>query len=130
VASITVERQTASVVYIAKKLDRANIKQFTVSDITNNSFVITLDEADRGKSDFVCQIGSDHIEFTPDASGKTTITVPEAYAGSSNRWVYLYQEETDAYKKSNTKDMTVSFLSATPPLPIPPASALTSPPPK
>jgi len=113
-ASITVAGVKASVVYLIEKLDRANIKQFTVSDITNNSFVITLDEADWGKSDFVCQIGSDYIDFTPNENGKATITVREAYAGSGNLWVYVYQKETDTHKKSNTKDATVSLLPATP----------------
>ena len=113
-ASITVEGQKASVVYLIEKIGREDIKQFTVSDITSNSFVITLDEADRGKSDFVCQVGGDYIDFTPDANGKATITVPEAYAGSGNLWVYVYQKETDTYKKSNTKDTTVSLLPATP----------------
>ena len=114
VASVTVEGQKASVVYLIEKLDRENIKQFTVSDITNNSFVITLHEDDRDKTDFVCQVGGNYIEFTPDTSGKATITVPEAYAGSGNLWVYVYQKETDTHKKSNTKDATVSLLPATP----------------
>lgn len=113
-ASITVEGEKAYVVYLIEKHDRENIEQFTVSDITNNSFVITLDEADRGKSDFVCEISSDYIEFAPDASGKATITVPEAYAGHGNLWVYVYQKETETHKKSNTKDITVNLLPATP----------------
>lgn len=113
-ASITVEGQTASVVYSIEKLDREDIKQFTVSDITNNSFVITLHEDDWGKTDFVCEVGGDYIDFKPDDNGKATITVPEDYAGSGNLCVCVYQEETDTHKNSNTKDATVSLLPATP----------------
>ena len=108
-AEITVGGVTAYTNYMIERLDRASIKQFAVSNVTVNSFVITLDEADRSKTDFVCQFGSETIEFTPDANGKATITVPQAYEGSNNLWVYVYQKQTDIYKKSNTKDTTVSL---------------------
>ncbi|MBQ4516001.1 MAG: InlB B-repeat-containing protein, partial [Clostridia bacterium] len=108
-AQITVGGVTAYTNYTVKRLDRDNIKSFTISDVTVNSFVITLDEADRSKTDFVCEFGSDKIEFTPDTNGRATITVPDVYAGSNNLWVYVYQKQTDIYKKSNTKDTTVSL---------------------
>ena len=109
-AQITVGGVTAYTNYTIERLGRASINQFTISDVTVNSFVITLDEADRSKTDFVCEFSDKYkIEFTPDTNGRATITVPDVYAGSNNLWVFVYQKQTDIYKKSNTKDTTVSL---------------------